>query len=505
MLALLLSLSFAHCQPPEPLESRRLYESVYLVRPTLAEGALAPRNARLFLSGPAGLLLDENAFGPPVLTLALKDDAGAEIAFTREGSILTPDALLPADATLTLEVRLTDDHPCPECTEPHDDSFMTSDIVDETIAPVGDKTRYEVTLQGASENMCFFTPERTVGVAHIEGSFSEPLFATVFGGRRGRAESLASGHLRFGAGSQASIGGTLADPTPQPGERVILAVVVEDLAGNRALSSVASVSVTHTDLANESACTLSLPSVVEAPVRVPKNAVIRTRFPVEPRTPALGITGELERPLLTLANESAEQRVFALPTDVAPGNYVLDVAACDSCVCPECAPAPRMLEILDVVDELPPASPSALAITLTERDEKSSDPFCVALGDVIELTFIPGADDTTTREDLRYDVKVRLFDGPALVLGRAFAPSADGDRDTVIVPSSYEILDAALQGQLVVELIARDLADHESESISVVHPATLGCAHVNVRAQRSLTGLLVLLAIGGVTAMRRRR
>jgi hypothetical protein len=504
MLAALLTLSLAHCTPPEPEESRRMHESVYLQRPTTAEGALAARNTRLFLSGPVGLLLDESEFGPPVLTIALKDAAGAPIAFTRMGNVVFPDALLPALSTITLEVRLTADHPCPDCATPRDDTFSTSALVDSAVESVSDKESFEVTMQDAMEGPCSFVAERTVAMVRVAGSISEPLFATVIGGRRGHSARLGTGHVQFGTESESFIGGTLADPAPMPGERVVLAVVVEDLAGNRALSSVSSVAVTDIDKVGASTCTMSAPALLDVPARVPKNAVIRTRFPVETRTPTLAASDDMPLSLLATSSDPGEQRVYALPADIAAGSFTLDVAPCASCACPECVPEARTVEIENVDDTEPPLSPSVLTFTFTERDAASSDAFCFAIGRVIEVVFAPGRDDKTARADLRYDVKARVNGGPSRILARALAPVADGEEDVLIVPSSSELIEAGLTGEFVLELVARDLADHESEAAGLDRALALGCAHVDVRTGVPAIALFSLFSLS-MTHRRRRR
>lgn len=508
MFAALVALSLAQCSPELPPEFLRESESVWLQLPY--EGmAPAPRNTRVFLTGRVDLVLDESALGPPVLEVFLLDESGAELPFTRVGRVLTPDGLLPANQTITLDVRLTEDHPCPDCVVLTSGAFTTSDIVDEEILPLADAPEPQAMFLPSSLEPCSTPPDRVFATIGANIAVDEPLFVKGFGGRRRAVGPLGSALLLPGDTTVSS--GLLPEPRPSVGERVVLGVFVEDLAGNQAASHVFTVRVSAaledefgfptTAASPPDTCAVTEPVLLDVPATLPKNGVVRSRLLIEDR--AFTLVNEAgETTTLARAGAGDDDDVLALPIDIAPGTYTLAVAPCETCVCPACVPANRTVVVDDRSDEQAPETPTLSSVVISSRGPEEGGPDCALVGPVVELRVVAGGDDTTARGDLRYDITARTDDGPAQVLARNLAPTADGDEDILVAPSSSAIDTAALEGRVTFAVSARDLAHRASEASTLTPPMTLQCAHTATTRGGAPTALFALV---GLFALRRRR
>jgi len=506
MLAALVALSLAQCSPePPPMPES---ERVWLEMPYEQMGP-APRNTRVFLGGRVDLTLDEGTLGAPILAVFLLDESGAELPFTRVGRVLTPDALLPADQTITLDVRLTEDHPCPDCVNLTSGTFTTSDIVDDEVLPLGEAPVPEAIFLPASLEPCSTPPDRVFATLRANIDVDEPVFVRGFGGRRRAVGPLATALLL--PYNTAVSNGLLPEPRPSVGERVLLGAFVEDLVGNRAMSHVFTVRVSAsledefgfpTSAASPpETCVVAEPAAIDVPARLPRNGVVRTRLVVEDRAFTLTSEGGDTR-ALARAGAGDDEDVLALPSDVAPGSFTLAAAPCPTCVCPACGPATRAVVVDDVRDEEPPAAPVFTSVALSSRaaDEGGAD--CSLVGPVVELRVTAGDDDTTARADLRYDVTARVDDGPAQVLARNLAPDADGEDDVLVAPTPEAIAAAALEGRVTFAVVARDLADRASDASTMTAPMTFQCAHTTTTTRSAPAALCALV---GLLALRRRR
>ena len=244
-------------------------------------------------------------------------------------------------------------------------------------------------------------------------------------------------------------------------------------------------------------CELSAAPQVHLPqTPMPTNGFLQVDIPFE--NAALGFADDDGNTVALRGITSTARWELQRTTASLPPNSQLDVVAlpCPSCLCATCSEGVGgRIRVGPGPDQIAPSVP-----TIVDVREETNTPlragFCVETGNALVVDIDPGTDDLTAIDYLRYDAAIRIDGSSAISAGRGLVPftRSDGTTSLRLQTQAFENL---LEENLVVELVARDLAQNGSEVATfTATPPEEGCSHVAVQPRGIPWALsFVLLAV----------
>lgn len=451
--------------PPQPgIPGDVPFGSVVLVSPPAF--SVVPRNVEIQLGGS----LSDLARGFFSVRLSAAGETLPSHVDER-GVVVVEGGLLPADATVLLDIDGTETDSCPTCTGGLQQfSFTVSDVIDEE-APVIDDDA--IAINGfvlpslVDQQECgFFTGETHSFEVTLNDDDESASYS--IGARSARdeptilAQSLAAGSPRtfafsFGRESNFNLG-----------DAVVFVVTARDFAGNVSSPVVRRVRMRSfkdrgvPDLAPLS-CELAAAPAVNAPAHLPRNPTFRVMFPFEETPLALrprnGGDDVSLVPVADIAEDARVGHVFQTARLVEAGDYDLVALPCNRCLCPECNVSPRKrVTIDDVLDEVAAEASDVVAI-FDDAAPALSQGVCQPDEAATFVVLSPADDDVSGAADLIYDAVVTTDGDLPRPAGTGLQALRRGDGNVVVrLPTGPLGRLAGSDFKLV--LSARDLGGH---------------------------------------------
>jgi hypothetical protein len=500
MLALALALSLA-AQPGAPPcggvftgepPPELFFEHPVLVSPQAGE-QLAPLNVEMLLGG----LLDRLELDAPTWQLRLVADDGSDVPLDRVGARVRPTEPLLPETTYTFWVEPTQAHGCPDCVAPWTSSFRTA--TEALTEPPG---AAEVLRVGA------FVDDTCGGVPGVVVDLDLPPRASrveVAVQRAGDQPRLAvQGNLLTQPTSRLfGAEGAVSGLDTFPGEELLIAVSVLDLAGNVSPALIRRTQVQDLGLSTTEGPTCELPLAphVRSAAAHPSGSDLVVDFAFAPQAVALR-RGSGEQLPLDIVETEGNTVVLRPAGDVEVGEAVELVALpCERCLCRGCGGFPPVSVSIAAADDVPPSPPRIHGIVrdLTPAMKEGGGQCVDDLPALVVHLDVPPDDDV-----VGYRGTVRALGFPGLLL-ESWADFVD-DGDVREVRFDALGMAAELEQTLELQLTAIDAAGLESTS-AITAPLVEtppSCAAYHPVGESTPTGL-ALVAGCALAFVRRRR